>query len=84
MDLSSRTSSNSARLLLPRLSPPLAHQGLESLVGLIDECIAIVTAARLHETAELLRVARLDLVARLNGISDEELEQLASALQMTE
>jgi hypothetical protein len=56
-------------------------QALEALVGAINECINQVTAANLLETAALLSMARLDLVARANGITEEELEVFAFALQ---
>jgi len=54
---------------------------LHPLIDLIDECIDRLNAARLPETVELLRMARLDLVARANGITDEELEIVALALR---
>ena len=56
-------------------------QAIEALVGAINECIDQVTAANLLETAALLSMARLDLVARANGITEEELELFAFALQ---
>jgi hypothetical protein len=56
-------------------------QAIEALVGAINECINQVTAANLMETAALLSMARLDLVARANGISEEELELFSFALQ---
>ena len=33
----------------------------------------------MHETAALLSIARLDLVAHLNGITDQELQNAAAA-----
>jgi hypothetical protein len=51
------------------------------LVPVINECIKRLTAAKMWETAELLRIARLDLVARANGISEDELELFTFALQ---
>jgi hypothetical protein len=56
-------------------------QALEALIAAINECIDQVTAANLLETAALLSMARLDLVARANGITEEELEFFAFALQ---
>jgi len=54
---------------------------IEVLVPVINECIKRLAAANMPETAELLRIARLDLVARTNGISEEELDLFAFALQ---
>jgi len=54
---------------------------MRALIDVIDECINQVSRARLWETAELLRMAKLDLVARANGISEEELEIFSFALE---
>lgn len=56
-------------------------QNLETLVGILDECVRRIDAAGLIETAHLLRMAKLDLVARANGISEEELEIFSYAVQ---
>lgn len=50
------------------------------LVEAIDACITILCREHLWETAELLRMARLDLVVRANGISEAELELFSSIL----
>jgi hypothetical protein len=53
---------------------------LENVVAVIDTCIDKVVAVELHETAALLRIARLDLIVRLHGITDAELDQLESVV----
>jgi hypothetical protein len=47
---------------------------LSNLIATVDRCIRDATAARLSETATLLRMARLDLIARVHGISEEEMD----------
>lgn len=59
----------------------MKNKKLEPLIATINVCITEVSKARLWETAELLRMARLDLVARAYGISEEELELFAFDLQ---
>ena len=56
-------------------------QALEALITAINECINQVVAAQLWETAALLRMAKLDLIARAHGITEEELELVSFALQ---
>ena len=56
-------------------------QALEALITAINECIDQVVAAQLWETAVLLRMAKLDLIARAHGITEEELELFSFALQ---
>lgn len=43
---------------------------------MISACIIDLQAAGFAETADILAIARLDLLARLHGVSDEELELL--------
>ncbi|MDR3527680.1 MAG: hypothetical protein P4L57_10395 [Rhizomicrobium sp.] len=45
---------------------------------MITACIVELQAAGYGETAEILAIARLDLLARLHGVSEEELEFLIS------
>jgi len=52
---------------------------LRDVVVTLDSCIEKLTAAQLHETAALLSITRLDLVAHLNGITDQELQDAAAA-----
>ena len=59
----------------------MTTQSVEPLISVIGDCINQLNAARFCETAELLRMAQLDLMARVNGISDEELELFCFALQ---
>ena len=74
----------------PRLIHPLARipagpvvtpQVYEQLMDMLDRCIGTVAAAKLAETALLLRVAQLDLAARVNGVTEDELELFAAALR---
>ena len=51
------------------------------LIRTLDGFIAEVVAAKLHETAALLNIARIDLIARVNGVSENELEAFFSALE---
>jgi|GEM_PF-1302603 len=43
---------------------------------MISACMVELQAAGFAETADMLAIARLDLLARLHGVSDEELELL--------
>lgn len=45
---------------------------------MIGLCIKECSAARMHETATLLSIARLDLLAKMNGVSEQELEDIGS------
>jgi len=54
---------------------------LDRIVEALNGIIAEVAAARLHETVELLKIARLDLIMRANGFSEGELEALLSAIR---
>ena len=54
---------------------------MDSLISIIDACVERLAAAGLRETAQLLRIARLDLAARINGISEDELAIFSFALQ---
>jgi len=48
------------------------------VAALIGLCIDKVAAARMAETAAMLSIARIDLLARLHGVSEQELENLGS------
>jgi hypothetical protein len=50
------------------------------LVTALDDLIIAAKAAKLKETAALLRIARLDLLMRVHGIKHDELELLSFAL----
>jgi len=65
---------------MPLLPQQLA-QALDEVVASIDACIERVTTARLHDTAALLSIARLDLLVRLNGITELELQDVTAAAQ---
>lgn len=51
------------------------------MVALLDRCIAVLKQAEMSETAMLVGVARLDLMSRLRGVSEEELQALAFWLE---
>ena len=51
---------------------------LDDVVAVIGRCIDEVAAAGLKETADLLAIARLDLRARLAGLSERELAAVAA------
>jgi hypothetical protein len=61
-------------------APNVRTRGLERIVEALSACIAEVSAEGLRETAELLAIARLDLMVRLHDISEQELAALASYL----
>lgn len=50
------------------------------LISALDNVIIAAKTAKLSETAALLRIARLDLVMRVHGITPDELELLTFAL----
>ena len=54
---------------------------LQELVEALDGVIAKVAAENLRETVALLNIARLDLVLRTNGFSEEELDALLAPLR---
>jgi hypothetical protein len=54
---------------------------LDQLINWLDSYIEKIAAAKLDETAELLRIARIDLIIRANGISKEEFEAFLFALK---
>jgi hypothetical protein len=53
---------------------------LDEVVGTLERTIDVTAGFGLDVTAELLRMARLDLLMRLYEISDEELEAFREAL----
>ena len=53
---------------------------LEDVAATIGICIDEIAKAQLLETAALLSIARLDLMARIYGITDQELRPLERAL----
>jgi hypothetical protein len=55
-----------------------APDALEDVAVMIEQCIRQATEADLHETAALLSIAHLDLVARLHGFTESELAAVAA------
>jgi organic hydroperoxide reductase OsmC/OhrA len=53
---------------------------LNEVVKTLERDIEVTAAVGLDSTAELLRMARLDLLMHIHGISDEELQALIEAL----
>jgi hypothetical protein len=53
----------------------------DKLIKTLDGVIAEVSAAKFPETAMLLNIARIDLIARATGISEQEFEAFLSALE---
>jgi hypothetical protein len=65
---------------MPLLPQQLAV-ALDEVVAAIDACIERVTTANLLETAAMLSIARLDLLARINDITELELQDFTAAAQ---
>jgi hypothetical protein len=63
------------------LLPQPRRQLLAGVVATLDACIEKITAAKLPETATLLSIARLDLLSHLNGITDQELQEIVGNAQ---
>ena len=55
-----------------------ARRALDDTASLISLCIRQATDAGLCETATLLSIAHLDLVARLHGFTESELAAVAA------
>jgi site-specific recombinase XerC len=53
---------------------------LQHYIDELDAIISAVTEAGLQESAALLKIARLDLLVRSNGISEDELDVLLSVV----
>jgi len=51
------------------------------LINKLDKYIAEVAAAHLDSTAAILRMARVDLIARANGISEKDLGAFLAVLE---
>ncbi|MDE2135335.1 MAG: hypothetical protein KGJ49_12130 [Alphaproteobacteria bacterium] len=47
---------------------------LNRLITTVDNCIKDAVAAHLSETAALLRMAKIDLIIRANGINEEDMD----------
>jgi len=58
------------------MTKPAVDPQLTDLISAVDTCISLTTAAKLGETAALLRIVKLDILLRTNGISEDELELL--------
>ena len=54
---------------------------LDQLINWLDAYIEKVAAAKLDQTAALLRIVRIDLVVRAKGISEDELEVFLFAVE---
>ena len=54
---------------------------LDQLINWLDAYIEKIAAAKLDETAALLRIARIDLIVRANGISENEIEAFLFAVE---
>ena len=54
---------------------------LDELINWLDAYIEKIVAARFDETAALLRIARIDLIVRANGISEDELDAFLFAAE---
>jgi hypothetical protein len=54
------------------------RRALEDVADLIGVCIKEVSTAHMLETAMLLSIARLDLLARMHGVSEQELDAIGS------
>ncbi len=52
---------------------------LEALANSVARCITDAETAGLHETAVLLHIAKLDLMVRMNCISEQELDGILFA-----
>ena len=52
---------------------------LSHLIDVLDTRVSLATAAKLHETATLPRIARRDILIGANGITEEELESFLFA-----
>jgi len=57
-------------------SPPF-----DCFIKALDDLIAEITRASLTETASLLKIARIDLISRANGIPEKDLEAFFSSLE---
>ena len=55
-----------------------APHALKDVAAVIDLCVQQATVAGLRETAALLSIAHLDLMARLHGFTEYELAALAA------
>lgn len=53
---------------------------LNEVIETLERTVEVTAGLGLELTAELLRMARLDVLMRLHGIADEELEALRKAL----
>lgn len=56
--------------------PPLAHY-----ISTLDEVIAGVAKGGLAETVALLKIARLDLLMRVHGIAERELQYALDTIE---
>lgn len=57
------------------------HQKLKGILETLNELISAVKSLNYDETAQLLCIARLDLLTRANDISSEELEALVYTMK---
>ncbi len=52
---------------------------LRDIVSALDEHIKVLRSFGFDDTAKIFAIAKLDLITRLHGISDEELEAFCAA-----
>ena len=52
---------------------------LRDIVSALDEHIRVLRSFGFDDTAKIFAIAKLDLMTRLHGISDEELEAFCAA-----
>ncbi len=62
-----------------RRKPLSRRLDVEDVTSQITACIEDLTAAGYHETAAMLAIARLDLLARRHGITEDELQYIMTA-----
>jgi hypothetical protein len=79
--LKPHTRAQAGRPVAPRVTvtnrkPLPPRRDIEDVTSQISACIEQLTAAGYHETAAMLAIARLDLLARRHGITEDELQYL--------
>jgi hypothetical protein len=73
--------------LIPKINKGVIFAGnfmtddapLRDIVGALDEHIKVLRSFGFDDTAKIFAIAKLDLITRLHGISDEELEAFCAA-----
>jgi len=70
------------RSVAPQPDIDQAAQNLQAIEKKLEICIAETMSAGLSDTAALLQVARLDLLTKIHGISEDELEVLLCTVKL--